>query len=290
MAAGDEWMQKRTVRGKDGAEMVLIPAGEFEMGTDVSEIPKIVNLWTPNADPQIDLFEIARRETPRHTVFLDAFCMDVYEVTNEQYRQFVEATGHHPPKGYHSIDGQWQEIEPWELPGFNAPNQPVVCVMWYDAVAYCEWAGKRLPTEAEWEKAARGGLVGKRYAWGNEAPDGTQGNFAGKSYPWSGRDSDDGYQYTAPVGSFPPNNYGLYDMAGNLWEWCADWYDARYYERSPKENPKGPSSGEERIMRGGSWYHYMSCDLRVADRSFDTVPTGSSTIVGFRCAQDVVTP
>ena len=283
-------MTKKEITGKDGAPMVLIPAGDFEMGTDESEILQLAKRWDSNSDSQIDWFEVAKRETPRHTVYLDAFYMDVYEVTNAQYRQFVEATGYHGPKGYHDIDGKWQEIEPWKDTKFNAPNQPVVCVMWYDAVAYCEWAGKRLPTEAEWEKAARGGLVGKLHTWGNEPPNGSQANFADKDYSRLDKNVDDGYQYTAPVGSFPPNNYGLYDMAGNVWEWCADWFDGNYYANSPKENPKGPGSGGERIMRGGSWYYYMSCGLRVADRSFDTPPTGSSTIVGFRCARDIVAP
>ena len=277
--------QKRIIREEDGTEiveeMVLIPADEFEMGTDSSEIPQLMH-WARelylNAEPQIEIFE---RETPRHVVYLDDFYIDAYEVTNAQYREFTEATGYHEPKGYHCIHGEWQEIEPWNDPKLNDPNQPVVCVMWYDAFAYCQWVGKRLPTEAEWEKAARGGLVGKRYVWGDDPPDGSQANLAYKKMH--------SHQYTTPVGNFPANNYGLYDMAGNVWEWCSDWFHSDYYEKSPKGNPKGPSLGEERVTRGGSWFQYMSCGLRVADRSFDTPPAGSSAIIGFRCAKDFVT-
>ena len=143
-----------------GVEMVLIPTGEFEMGSN---------------DGDDD-------EKPVHTVFVDAFYIDIYEVTNAQYKKFVEATGHREPKGYGFVDGEVKDdFEPWKSPDFNGDNQPVVCVSWHDAMAYAQWAGKRLPTEAEWEKAARGGLKGKRYPWGDEAPDGTQCNFADKN-------------------------------------------------------------------------------------------------------------
>lgn len=248
------------------ADMVLIPAGEFQMGSD-------------NGDADERLV---------HTVFLDAFYIDKFEVTNAQYKKFVEATAHPSPsgKGY-LYTGDLREIfKPWDDQSFNQPNQPVVNVTWFDAKAYCEWAGKRLPTEAEWEKAACAGLAGKKYPWGDEEPDSTKANFADKNVEmsWANRSVDDGYAYPAPVGSYQPNGYGLYDMSGNVWEWCADWYDEAYYSRSPKRNPKGPPSGRHRVLRGGSWYrasHTLRCAERVSD-----VSESRLNVTGFRCAKD----
>jgi iron(II)-dependent oxidoreductase len=220
--------------------MALIPAGEFMMGGDDKD----------RGD-----------ERPIHTVYLDEFYMDVYEVTNAQYQEFMKATGHKAP-------------EFWNHPRFNAPDQPVMGVTWYDAMAYCEWVGKRLPTEAEWEKAARGGLVGKQYPWG-DTWDSTKLNNRGLA--------------TTPVGCFPPNGYGLYDMSGNLWEWCADWYEFDYYSKSPKHNPEGPSSEPSRqpsrVVHGGSWLSAMNY-LRVAVRG-SLIPSEASYNLGFRCARDV---
>jgi len=242
------------ITGKDGAPMsimALIPAGEFSMGSDYMGLGYI------------------------HSVYIDAFYMDIYEVTNAQYGKFMDATGHSAPDYWYDSD-------------LNAPDQPVVGVSWYDAVAYAEWAGKRLPTEAEWERAARGGLVGKRYPWGDEAPDADGVYKANYTNPWNG--ATDGYRYTAPVGRFPPNGYGLYDMAGNAWEWCADWYDPKYYADSPYKNPLGPDSGSYRTIRGGSWCN-AAYALRVANRSIgDPSHTyygiGFGCGIGFRCVQD----
>jgi Uncharacterized conserved protein len=159
-----------------------------------------------------------------------------------------------------------------------------VHVSWDDAVAYCAWAARRLPTEAEWEYAARGGLEGARYAWGNELTPGGehrcnifQGEFPQRNTV------HDGYAATAPVGAFPPNGYGLYEMAGNVWEWCADWFLPRYYARSPRQNPQGPPFGTGRVMRGGSFLcHASYCNrYRVAARSSNTADSTSSNC-GFR--------
>ncbi len=268
----------KEITGKDGAPMVLIPAGEFQMGTDAEEIPELVQWvkkkYQSGASTKSSWFE---KETPRHIVYLDAFYMDKYEVTNAQYRRFVQATGHGEPEG-DGYDELGSRFKPWADRNFSRDDQPVVCVSWEDAKAYAEWAGKRLPTEAEWEKAARGGLVGKRFPWGDEALDAS--GICRANYSLFGV-ADDGYEYTAPVGSFVPNGYGLYDMIGNVWEWCADWYADNYYADSPKENPKGPDSGDRRVLRGGACIAPPST-LRVACRRGRN-PTSSYYGLGFRC-------
>ena len=256
------------ISGKDGAQMVLIPAGEFEMGTDTQEIPKLVE-WARQYYPRIeaDWFE---RETPRHSVYLDAFYMDVHPVTNDQYRKFATATGHREPQICRDDRGS------------NQPNQPVVGVHWYDAMAYAKWAGKRLPTEAEWEKAARGGLVGRKYP---------NGDSISKDDP--GFDSN----HAIPVKSFPPNGYGLYDMAGNVWEWCLDEHQRDFYKASPKNNPLAGNNPTEllanykeietaRILRGGSRFTYEPAGMRVAERYYID-PASAPHTVGFRCVQDL---
>ena len=260
--------------GKDGAPMVLIPAGEFQMGDPFNEG------WGD--------------ELPVHTVYLDAFYIDRYEVTNAQYKKFVQATGYKEPEGYiYDVNNDWVWGKPWQDKNYNGDNQPVMCVSWYDAKAYADWAGKRLPTEAEWEYAARGGLSGKRYVWGNEwPPPKNAGNFADETArkvfdrpgDWIISGYDDGYAYTAPVGKFTPNGYGLYDMAGNVWEWCADWYDSNYYANSLKSNPTGPASGSFRVLRGGSWNNNNNDNLRVANRNNNN-PTDDNNNVGFRCVE-----
>jgi len=262
--------EHKEIVGKDGAPMVLIPAGEFEMGSN-------------------DGFD---NEKPVHTVYLDAFYIDKYEVTNAQYKKFVQAKKYREPEGYGYIDYEWKKgFKPWLGKNFNEDNQPVVCVSWEDAKAYADWAGKRLPTEAEWEKAARGGEKGKKYVWGDGwLPPKGAGNFADQTLKKVFRDwiiiggYDDGYAYTSPVGSFNPNGYGLYDMAGNVWEWCADWCDDKYYTNSPKLNPTGTGSGSYRILRGGSWRTINMLNLRVAYRYYDD-PMDVRDAVGFRCVE-----
>ena len=239
--------------------MVLILAGEFLMGAvDDDDMGYAKSFW---------------EEKPQHVVCLDAFYLDTYQVTNAQYKKFVETTGHPAP-------------DPWGDANFNAPNQPVVGVNWFDAVAYAKWAGKRLPTEAKWEKAARGGLANMRYPWGNGPPDGTQCNFKDRDVDTDvlyDETVNDGYRYTAPVGSYPPNGYGLYDMAGNVFEWCAD--DRIDYSISPKYNPIGQTDGPARAVRGGG-YLAPIFHLRCSRRGGSPAHIAASN-TGFRCAVSV---
>ena len=257
-----ETQKPTTVLAQDGAKMVWIPAGSYRMGAGRNETED----WMS-------------RSKPAHRVELDGFYMDAYEVTVGQYKQFLAETGYSPlPDGV-------SQVSP-------SDRHPVVGVSWYDAKAYADWAGKRLPTEAEWEYAARGGLEGKRYPWGDKEPDGSQANYADKNadqtlrqldktYTWADMSVEDGYARCAPVGSFTPNGYGLYDIAGNAYEWCQDWYDGNYYSVSPAKNPSGPSTGEYRVLRGGSWFHNTGF-LRLADRNHYNPPYRYN-YVGFRC-------
>jgi len=196
-------------------------------------------------------------EVPKHGVYLDAFYIDKYEVTNEEYAKCV---GGGPCGTNNKYDG------------FTDPRQPVVGVDWTQASTYCSWAGKRLPTEAEWEKAARGTEARTR-PWG-EGIDCAKANY-----------KDCGHGVTKPVGSYPSGSspYGAMDMAGNVWEWCADWYDKEYYRNSPNRNPKGPSSGRYRVLRGGSW-NDPPTNLRSSLRGWSNLAERHSNY-GFRCAR-----
>jgi len=221
--------------------MVLIPGGYFTMGGDSAD------------------------ESPKHKVWVEPFFIDKNEVTNKQYKAFVDATNHPKPPYFTDRD-------------LNKPDQPVVGVGYYDVLSYALWKGMRLPTEAEWERACRGGLEGKSYPWGDEPPSG-RCNFAP-----NGQKEKDGYGFTAPVGSFAPNNYGLYDMAGNVWEWCSDFYDKTYYTRSPEKNPAGPDSGYSRVLRGGSWLSLNPKHLHSSSR-LELRPFVQDRYYGFRCAK-----
>jgi formylglycine-generating enzyme len=307
--------------------MVWIPGGEFTMGTDDE------TAWPD--------------ERPAHRVRVGGFWMDETEVTNAQFRAFVEATGHvttaerpldaaemmrqspagtlpprkeellpgslvfEPTKGPVKVKGpevhrQWWRWTPgacWKHPEGpdssidGKDDHPVVHVSWDDAVAYAKWAGKRLPTEAEWEFAARGGLDSKTYAWGDDPPDATRANLWQGDFPHNNTKAD-GYERTAPVKSYPPNGYGLYDVAGNVWEWCADWYQIDLYRhRAGKgviDNPKGPPKSFDprqpnaplRCQKGGSFLCHVSyCTrYRPSARHGCTSDTGMSH-VGFRCAR-----
>jgi formylglycine-generating enzyme required for sulfatase activity len=229
------------------AELVLIEAGPFLMGSN----------------------DLTSAEKPVHKLYVESFYIGKFEVTNSQYKAFCDATGRPYPEAEWSPDGESSLSYLKEQPDY-----PVVGINWEDAVAYCQWlsnnTGKnyRLPTEAEWEKAARGGAEGQSYPWGNE-----EFNSDGRYRANCGSESDndrirkqDGFLNTSPIGSFPPNKFGLYDMAGNVWEWCADYYDESYYSKSPEANPLGPNSGEKRVLRGGSWFggpKHMECAARL---------------------------
>ena len=300
--------------------MVLIPSGKFWMGSD-------------DGNPD---------EQPMHQISVDSFWIDQTEVTNEEFGKFIKETGYvtvaerkpdprdfpnappealvpgsvvfEPPAGEVPLDNHyiWWAYKPganWRHPEGPESNlngrekHPVVHVCWDDAVAYARWAGKRLPTEAEWEYAARGGLDRQPYVWGQEKTPGGQW----MANIWQGRFPNqntmaDHFKYAAPVGSFPANGYGLYDMAGNVWEWCADWYRPDYYQHSPARNPGGPEDSldpnepgmPKRVMRGGS---FLCSDLycigyRPSARMKSSPDTGLYH-TGFRCvksASERVTP
>lgn len=307
--------------------MAWIPGGEFSMGSDDSG-ESLCNIPGTTRDAQ-----------PIHRVYLDGFWMDETEVTNDQFAAFVKATGYitvaekkptreeFPTAPEENLIAgstvftptvtavplnnmyQWWAYEPgasWKHPtGANSNingmgNYPVVQVCYEDAAAYAKWAGKRLPTEAEWEFAARGGKTGMLYAWGNAPKDGNkwQANIYEGRFPIvNGDTGEDGFKGIAPVKQYKPNGYGLYDVAGNVWEWCSDFYRPDYYQELMKKgsivaNPKGPSSSLDpsepgtikRVHRGGS---YLCTDLYcsrylVGSRGKGEVRTGGNH-VGFRC-------
>jgi formylglycine-generating enzyme required for sulfatase activity len=219
---------------------VKIPAGEFEMG---------------HSEGDDD-------EKPVHSVYLNTYKIGRYEVTNGQYGKCVQDKVCLPSGS--------------AIAGYE--DHPVVNVTWQEAQTFCEWLGGRLPTEAEWEKAARGGLEGRLYPWGNDEVICDLGEENGVQFGYCDGD-------TIPVGSFGGNGYGLYDMAGNAWEWVADWYDENYYEYSSHENPMGPETGKYRVIRGGAW-NYTVYGLRVAYRSV-SYPDSRANFIGFRCASSV---
>lgn len=276
-----------TIVGNDGAEMVLVPAGEFSMGIDGDELDRLQASRETFGD-----------EIPRHRVYLDAFYIDKYEVTNASFEQFVQATGHRTQAeregwGYVVMGEKAEQVNGanWRAPRgpgssiASLEQHPVVQVSQEDAKAYCSWGGKRLPTEAEWEKAARG-TDGLTYPWGNQF-DGRQANFCDTNceHKWKDSAANDGYRYAAPVGSYEGGKspYGTYDMAGNVWEWVADWHDGNYYRNSPARNPQGPASGDKAVLRGGGW---ISVALRVrAPHRTRNAPALRLDSLGFRCAK-----
>ena len=248
-----------SVAGRDGAPMVLVPAGPFWMG-----VPEGAR------DGGID-------EYPNHAVELDAYYIDMHEVTAGLYERFMRATGHRRPS--HSTDPS-KNVWPEGAWPASLANVPVVNVDWFDAAAYCHWAGKRLPTEAEWEKAARG-TDDRRFPWGNVEPTRRHLNF---NRQWRGVET------LAPVGSYEQGRspYGAYDMAGNVWEWVADWYAAGYYAGSPCCNPQGPPDGERRVVRSSGW-QVETPQVRIFTR-IASKPLDRNHSTGFRCAADFPAP
>jgi iron(II)-dependent oxidoreductase len=284
---------KEIIHEKDASVMVLIPAGDFIMGSSDEQVERYVKQFNWDYNWYED-------ERPQHTVYLDAYYIDKYEVTNAQYKKFIDETGHSvPTESREAVKNILREVfqstgqldvpdsyinavmdtcEPyiWKNGTYppNKADHPVLLVSWDDANAYCQWAGKRLPTEAEWEKAARG-KDGRTYPWGEEI-DPTRLNY------------DEHAGGTTKVGSYPlgVSPFGVYDMAGNVWEWVADWYDKDYYRYSPRKNPKGPKSGTSHVLRGGSW-KFDGYDARVADRNYHLGnPSYVYNLNGFRCAKD----
>jgi formylglycine-generating enzyme required for sulfatase activity len=283
--AGDTW-----TRPTDGMVMVYVPAGEFEMGSDDQDVDRALQLCNEYRDDcQRGWFAI---EQPVHTVALNAFWIDRTEVSNAQFAAFLNERGEQEEGGVTWLDVGDERCLIEQADGEFRPrsgyaDHPVIMVSWDSAAAYCEWAGARLPTEAEWEYAARG-PENWVFPWGNDF-DGTRLNYCDASCEWGVPDEavDDGYALTAPVGSFPTGASwcGALDLAGNVYEWVADWYDGDYYERSPAQNPLGPEEGEgdTKVVRGGSWL-FRPIHLRSAFRN-RYPPSYWEDIVGFRCAR-----
>ncbi len=278
---GETWRSSR-----DGMITACIPEGYFMMGA------RSGNPTLSNAN------------TPLHRVNLDAFWMDQTEVTNAMFSQFVADTGYQTEAestGWSNVFTPNNNMGVWSTPDgtdwrhpngpsssiFGLEDYPVVQVTWTDAFAYCQWAGRRLPTEAEWEKAALSD-TNFLFPWGNGPAKGDLANFADLNLgtEWADMTVNDGYEYTAPVGSFPhgASPYGTADMVGNVWEWAADWYSDTYYNISPTNNPSGPARGEYRVLRGNSWSDIV---LSAAFRGYQD-PSSTNNGYGFRCALSAV--
>lgn len=281
--------------------MRRIPAGAFQMGSSDADVV------------------VGDGEGPVRHIEVSEFGIAMTTVTNAHFAEFIDDTGHVTEAerfGWSFVFAEWAAAgaevtgtvagAPWwagvrgaywrapEGPGSRIDDRldhPVVHVSWNDAVAYCNWAGTRLPTEAEWEKAARGGLVGARFPWGDEL----MGGGEHRANIWQGRfptenTAEDGYRGTAPAAAFEPNGFGLFNMAGNVWEWCADWWSAEWHREARPEtrvDPRGPATGMSKVMRGGSHLcHDSYCNrYRVAARTSST-PDSSTANTGFRTATD----
>ena len=297
--AADIPVSPKQVDTETRSRMVSLPGGTFLMGTDFAEgFP-------------------ADGEGPVRPVTLRPFSIDLHPVTNHVFRQFVEATRyrtdaerfgwsfvfwlHIPRARFSQMVEDRVQVAPWwckvrgakwdtpEGPGSNLlrrEDHPVVHVSWSDSVAFAKWTGQRLPTEAEWEYAARGGLEQKLYPWGDKL----RPNGEHRCNIWQGEfpnhdTAEDGYSGTCPVDAFPPNDFGIYSITGNTWEWCADWFSADFHRSADCNNPTGPPTGTSRVTKGGSFLcHKSYCNrYRVAARSQNT-PDSSTSNTGFRCA------
>lgn len=291
-----------TVNKPSSNEMIYLPGGEFLMGTNAE-----------NGFP-------ADGEGPIRKVKIKSFYMDKYAVTNEQFAEFIKETDYKTEAeifGWsfvfysflsdntaRKVEGKvadtpwwavvngadWRKPEGSDSNIDNRMDHPVVHISWNDAMAYCKWAGKRFPTEAEWEYAARGGLEQKLYPWGDDLTPGGehQCNIWQGVFPTRNTEKDD-YIGTAPVNSFKPNYYGFYNMSGNVWEWCSDWFSRNIHKKGGSDNPQGPENGETKLLRGGSYLcHKSYCNrYRVAARSSNT-PDSSTGNIGFRCCIDKI--
>ena len=282
-------------------DMSYIEGGTFQMGAEGPEC------WTADG------------EGPIRKVSLDSYFLDRTAVTNEAFADFVESTGYRSeaerfgwsfvfhnqvPKAHlkrirfdraFGIEW-WARVEGacWKKPGGPGTNirkrmdHPVVHVSWHDARAFCQWAGKRLPTEAEWERAARGGEASRIYPWGNELTPGGKH----RCNIWQGRFPEedtaaDGHAGTAPARSYPANQFGLYNMMGNTWDWVSDWFDSRYPRHAPDVNPTGPENGNEKVIRGGSFLcHESYCNRYRNSARTKVTPDSTTCHLGFRCALD----
>jgi formylglycine-generating enzyme required for sulfatase activity len=296
-----------------GGEMVLIKGGTFWMGRDPA-----------TCDSPLCSLPGVKDAEPTHEVELDDFWIDAAPVTNAEFERFVKTTGYRtyaeqptdglPPGSFvftapESVESLKDHMQWWryvegadwrhpEGPGSDIAGRedhPVVQVCWHDALAYAKWAGKRLPTEAEFEYAARGGLDRKRYVWGDEMKPGGRwpGNIWQGKFPTQNSE-EDGHRATSPVKSYPANGYGLYDTAGNVWQWCSDWYRPDWYENSPRKNPQGPAEsfdpGEpgvpKRVQRGGSFLcNDVYCQGYQPGSRHKSQPTSAANHIGFRCAR-----
>lgn len=236
---------KNQMKNHKDQRMVIIPEGDFIMGKDSNQI--------------IDY-------SPAHKVHIDSFYLDKYEVTNAEYYKFCKETSYHLP--------EYWGVEIFRS-GLKFPNHPVVGVSWTDSFEYSEWAGKRIPTEAEWEYAARGGLINKEFPTGNDWTIQLRRNT--KEGAW--------INLIVEVGSYDSNGYGLFDMSCNVWEWVWDRYNEKYYNESPQNNPKGPEKGALRVIRGGSWHSGITCKKVYYRKALPS--NWVDFAVGFRCAKNL---
>ncbi len=268
-------------------DMVYIPAGYVEMGSGDKEIERAMEMFQKAEDtkPVRNWFD---DEVPKHKVWIDAFYLDKYEVTNQEYMKFVRAGGYTKKIFWTKKGWKWVRHKKIKAPDcfddnrFNQPDHPVVCINGYEASAYAKWAGKRLSTEAEWERAARGDN-GRMFPWGDDIS--TQEGYRANYHPGGENQEKDGHRFTAPAAAFPngASPFGVYQMAGNVWEWCEDWYGENYYKESPKKNPAGPRIGAERIVRGGAWLNSI-ISIRIPYRSYAN-PKLRYSHIGIRCAR-----